>query len=188
MRLAGALLLVLLAALPVAALERSYAGEGVAFLRTSELPLPVYRWPGVSRIAEVPVSRLPRLQQVAAPPGEAAVAVHARRGEWLLVAYDEAGREGWVQETRGRYQTWERFLPGRTLRVLPGLSSAACVTRSGASDEEQAAGSLKAETRFVAGELREDWVSAAGGEVAGWFRWRDPNGKLTVRLQGESNR
>ena len=53
-----------------------------------------------------------------------AVAVLEKRGNRLLIAYDDSGRAGWLERARWwDYLTWEEFLPGRLVSFPPARIS-----------------------------------------------------------------
>jgi hypothetical protein len=183
------LLIPLLLVLNVAALgaapprPRPYSGCGVLALTgepwAAKVPLVLYQEPGVLRVAELERGALPRL---AGSEAEPLVAVSARKGEWTRLAYDDAGREGWLREPRAwRYLPWQEFLPGRRVRILPGMKKGFYALRSEPREAapETAALSRDQEVRLL--RVQGDWASLEA--PAGWFRWRDPDGRLTISLQ-----
>ena len=92
--------------LPVADAQqfRPFSGIGVVIIRplnrespVASAPIPFYRDPGVARIAERPAVEIPTLSSILKmPAGEYPLAVMGKKGNWLRIAYDDAGREGWV--------------------------------------------------------------------------------------------
>lgn len=185
------LILLVVTALPAqAAPGRPRAGIGILFLRqfaperTDDVKaIPIYAAPGIGRLAEADGSRLPSLDQAVTPrSGEHAVAVLGSRGEWLRIAYDEAGREGWIRQRRfWDYAPWRDFLTGRGASLLPGLREPLTLLRREPADD--AAPLL----RFTPGQgfrivsIRDDWARVtADGAPDGWLRWRDTDGRLLV--------
>lgn len=186
------LLLLLLLALPVpdarSALPapRPYGGCGVLALKpfpsAARTTLVFYREPGVARVVEIDVASLPRLSGGGDAP---LVAVSARRGGWNLVAYDDAGRTGWVEQARGSvYLTWREFLPGRSLRVLPGMKKGLYALRSAPGAQGEELGSLSRDQAVRVLAVEGDWVRLQA--PSGWFRWRDGDERLTVGLEDEA--
>jgi len=158
---------------------RPYAGQGVLALHPApwaeRAPIPVYREPGLQRIAEPEPGALPRL---AGDGGEPLVAVQARGG-WLRVAYDDAGREGWLKPPRGwEYRPWEEFLPGRLVRVFPGMKKALYALRGEPREGGAETGALARDQEVRVLRVEEDWAQLQA--PWGWFRWRDGDGRLTV--------
>ncbi|HJV67429.1 MAG TPA: SH3 domain-containing protein [Geomonas sp.] len=142
-------------------------------------PLVLYREPGLDRIGERQLSSLPRL---AGGAGELLVAVTARKGGWTQLSYDEAGREGWVQQGRAwRYLSWEEFLPGRRVRVLPGLKKGLYALRSAPDDQAPERGGVSRDQAVRVLATEDDWARLEA--PAGWVRWRDADGRLTISLQ-----
>lgn len=163
---------------------RPYSGCGVLALvpepGEGRGTLPVYQEPGLFRMAELAPSALPRLS---GNDREPLLAVSARRGGWTRLAYDDAGREGWVEQARAwRYLSWPEFLPGRSLRVLPGLKKGLYLLRSEPREGAAEAGGVARDQEVRVLQVDGDWVRLQA--PAGWFRWRDADGRLTVSLQG----
>ena len=159
---------------------RPYSGVGVLALHPvpgAELsPVVFYAEPGLQRIAELEIAALPRL---AGDRREPLVAVGATRGSWLLVAYDGAGHEGWIEPPRAwEYRSWEEFLAGRPVRVLPGMKKGLYALRGGPRETDPERGVLARDQQVRVDRVQEDWVRLRA--PAGWFRWRDGDGRLTV--------
>ncbi len=164
---------------------RPYSGCGVLALGAQPggeaRPLIFYREPGVARLAELNASALPRLAGSAPEP---LLAVSEARGGWLLLAYDDAGREGWIEQARAsRYLSWREFLPGRMLRVLPGMKKGGYALKSEPREGSADRASLTRDQAVRVLQVEDDWVQLQA--PAGWFRWRDADGRLTVSLPGE---
>jgi len=159
---------------------RPYSGLGVLALHPApegeRTPIPVYQEPGLQRIAEPELGALPRLAGDARQP---IVAVHATRGGWLRLAYDDAGREGWLQPSRGwQYRPWEEYLPGRLVRVLPGMKKTLYLLKGEPREAGPEVGVLARDQQVRVVRVAEDWALLQA--PAGWFRWRDGDGRLTV--------
>lgn len=191
-------LLLLLFAFPAhgaPAKPRPYAGSGLLVMR----PLPpqeadnrgrliLYREPGIERVAEKPPADLPLLSQiVGGPVGEYPAAVMGKRGNWLKIAYDEAGREGWLElERRWQYTPWEEYLPGRAVRLLAGLKKEYRTVRRDPSPAAMELAPLSPD-----GELRVDLVQGEwlrlrlDPQTTGWLRWRE-DGRLLVSVQPDN--
>lgn len=162
---------------------RPYSGLGVLALKpepgAERLTVVLYQEPGVARVAELDASSLPRLAGNGAEP---LLAVAARKGNWARVAYDEAGREGWLELVRSwQYLSWPEFLPGRQVAPLPGLKKGWYLMRSepGGGGEER--GSLTRDQVVRVLQVADDWARLEA--PSGWFRWRDPDGRLTISLK-----
>lgn len=181
----SALLLILCCGAAQAALPalRPYSGRGVLMVRQGAgwqpETLVLYQEPGVLRVAEKTPAALPRL---AGSPEEPIVPVTERRGGWVSVFLDDAGRQGWLEQARAwEYAEWRDFLPGRTLRVLPGLRKEWYQLSSAPGGSGSPAGTLSRDQQVRVLQVSEDWARIEA--PAGWLRWRDPDGRLTVSLE-----
>ncbi|WP_298438838.1 hypothetical protein [Geobacter sp.] len=190
-------LLLLLAALPAAAgaaprPPRPDAGIGVLLVRPSladrdGVPptFVLYRAPGVGRIAEQSVASLPRIPLASSPAESYPLAVMAKRGAWYRVAYDDAGRDGWVEERRSwSFLSWEEFLKGRTVRLLPGLRKPHYALRSAPSPQAPQLRALTPETPLRIVEVQGDRARVLFDlTLIGWLQWRDEDGRLLIGLR-----
>lgn len=171
------------AALAAPPRPRPYSGCGVLMLKpdptTEKSRIVLYQEPGLLRVAELEPSLLPRL---AGSPVEPLLAVSARRGGWTRIAYDDAGREGWIEQPRAwEYLTWQEFLPGRLLRILPGMKKALYAVRSEPREEATENGTVTRDQAVRLLQVEGDWARLQA--PSGWFRWRDGDGRLTVSLE-----
>ncbi len=174
--------------------NRPFSGCGVVVVRTLDperraaIPsLPFYREPGVGRIAELSINDIPGLPTILdAPSGEFPLAVMARKGNWLLIAYDDAGREGWVEMARWwDYTTWEAFLKGRAATLLPGLKKGAYALRAGPGEGAAQTGALSGPERLRILEVVDGWANViADSGLTGWLAWRDGDGRFLISLGG----
>lgn len=165
---------------------RPYTGIGlVLFSQTDssaqDLQLPLYEEPGLSRIGVLSSSRLPGNEWIfgtltATPP----LIVSARRGDWLRVYYDDAGREAWIEpQDKGRFLPWELFMKQQTGYLLPGLQPQYYRL------QQKPDGKLLATLtpRQVVKLLKVDngWGMVMSGQAQiGWLRWRDDDGRLLL--------
>jgi hypothetical protein len=132
----------------------------------------LYQEPGVLRLGELDAARLPRL---GGSESEPLLTATARKGGWSRVSYDDAGREGWVEQGRSwRYLPWDDFLPGRQLKVLPGLKKGQYAVRSKPDDRAPEMASLRKEQEVRVLRVEEGWALLEA--PMGWFRWRDGDG------------
>jgi hypothetical protein len=138
----------------------------------------LYREPGVARLAELELSRLPRLGGSGEYP---LLAVNGRKGPWSRVVYDDAGRLGWLAALRrGRYLPWQEFLPGRSAALLPGLKRAFYTMHEAPEEGAPGRGETPRNRPLRIVRVSGDWALAEA--PAGWFRWRDGDGRLTISL------
>ncbi|RII25349.1 MAG: hypothetical protein CXR31_14220 [Geobacter sp.] len=173
-----------------AAKPRPFAGNGILLIRppsvtdSAEPPtITLYREPGVGRLAELPPQKLPGLSQVLKTEHEeTAVAVLGKRGTWLRIAYDEAGREGWVQLRRHwRYADWETFLKGRVVRLFAGMKKDVYSFRREPASSSPVQQRLSASRSLRVIRLQEEWALAMIDlSAAGWIRWRDGDGRFLI--------
>ena len=159
---------------------RPYSGCGVLLpprpAGAEPARIVVYAEPGVQRIAELDLAALPRLSGGQEEPR---VAVRATRGNWMRIAYDDAGREGWIEPSRGwEYRPWQEFLPGRVVRVFPGMKKGLYTLRGESGGAGPERGALARDQQVRVTRVEEDWARLQA--PSGWFRWRDADGRLTV--------
>ncbi len=188
------LLLVVAVVLPVHAAPqpRPFAGQGILFLcpfvpeRSAELAaVPLYREPGVGRIAEFTVHRLPQLTTyLTVPAGTYAVAAMEKRGNRLRIAYDDSGRAGWLERARWwDYLPWGEYLPGRTVTLLPGLKSGFYRICAGPSDGTPQQSPLPPRAPVWVTRVQDDWIQVTlPSATTGWLRWRDSDGRLLIAV------
>lgn len=163
---------------------RPYAGVGVVlFTAGHELQLPLYEEPGLSRVALLTSSKLPGSEWIfaasdAAPP----LIVSARKGNWLRVVYDDAGREAWLEaEPAGRFQTWEQYLKMHTVHLLPGVQPLFYQLLKQPGGKSLA--TLTAKHVFKVLKLEGVWAMVLTEQShIGWLRWSDDDGRLLVGL------
>lgn len=192
------LLLLFLLSGPAAAapaVPRPYAGIGLAIIRPglpqeNTLPerLVLYREPGVGRAADKAAAEIPLLTRIIPTgPGEFPVAVLAKKGTWLKVAYDDGGRSGWLEmQRRWDYVAWEDFLPGKRFSLLPGLRKEFYRVVAGPvpSAAEVAMGAPRQEQRME--KLQRDWLASPLPDGSfGWLRWRDESGRFLIALPAD---
>lgn len=159
---------------------RPYSGMGVLVPHpapgTDQTALPLYAEPGVQRIAELEPGALPRLSGDLRQP---LLAVHATKGEWLKVSFDEAGRAGWLEAPRSWvYRSWDEFLPGQWVRVLPGLKKVFYSLKGAPREASTDSGTVSRNQQVRIVQVADDWARLE--RPAGWIRWRDADGRLTV--------
>ena len=201
MAMRAAIIFLCLACIPVAAAgaaqPRPFSGYGLLIIRpfnteqpANPAPLTFYREPGVERIAVRAVGDIPLLSSVLPPAAaEYPLAVMGKRGNWMLIAYDDAGREGWVEMARWwEYCPWEAFLKGRVARLLPGLKKDSYDLHAGPSETSPQAGPLSGAEVLRLIEVRDDWalvITDSGRH--GWLSWRDGDGRLQIAVGEKIN-
>ena len=168
------------------------AGIGLLIIRpfspdraSENSSMTLYNYPGVKRIAEVKNEVIPELHPVLDPAPEAyAVGVTGKKGNWLKIAYDDAGREGWVKMERcWAYTPWESFLKGRSAALLPKLRKSSYQLRKDHSESSEPLITLSSLQKLQVVEIEGDWARVmVEGIPSGWLRWRDQEGRLMISL------
>lgn len=176
-----------------AAPSRPVTGIGILVMRSlnpdisvDTMMLPLYDEPGLRRIGTTRPSALPHLSAVLArDERDEAVAVLQKRSNWLRIAYDDAGREGWVEQQRSwQFATWDNWLKGRVAQFLPGIPKQYLRLL-----REPSVAAPPLDTPVVQKQLRiirakDDWLQVlVDGSVMGWVRWRDGDDRFLVQIK-----
>ena len=166
---------------------RPYTGIGLfVFTQTDKSPaqdlqLQLYEEPGLQRVGVLNDSRSSGNDWIFGfPEGTSPLIVSARRGDWLRVTFDDAGREAWLDaENKGRFQSWEQFLKLHTGRMLPGLQPQYYQLQQ--QPTGKSLGTLTPRQVFKVLKLESLWgmVLTDQGQI-GWVRWCDDDGRLTI--------
>jgi hypothetical protein len=169
---------------------RPYAGIGILFMpvnsTTSGEPIPLYDEPALSRLGELNGATIPSFDVVFGTSSSLQpLVVMARKGEWLRVSYDDAGREAWLKPPRHAvFQSWDAFLKRNISQMLPGLQKKyyQAFQQPGASQ----AATLTTRQLFKVLRLEEDWAMVLIEQnLLGWVRWRDEDGKILIGVATE---
>ena len=164
---------------------RPYAGIGILVLPVAadnpSNPLPLYEEPGLSRLGSLNPGRVPKYEWIfGAAPVAAPLIVTGRKGPWLRVAYDDAGREAWLNPARpGSFQTWDSYLKDHVSRLLPGLQKRyyQLYQQPGTAVLAQ----LTPRQFLKVLRLENDWAMVLSDQNSlGWLRWRDEDGRLLI--------
>lgn len=141
----------------------------------------LYEEPALLRVGVLNSSRLSENEWIFCPKEWASpLIVSARKGGWLRVYYDNAGREAWIDpQNKGRFQSWEQFLKLRTGRMLPGLQPQYYQLL------QQPGGKLLATLTpkrvFKVLKLDKAWgMVLTDQSQIGWVRWCDDDGRLVI--------
>jgi hypothetical protein len=171
---------------------RPYGGSGALIMRPVSTReddnrglIVLYREPGVGRLKEQAPSELPLLAKVLETgAGEYPAAVLGKRGNWLKIAYDDGGREGWLEmERRWDYITWEELFPKRSVRLLPGLKRDFGAVRQDPSPTADVVAAISPETAYHCILMQGDWLQVSlDPQTSGWLRWRDENGRFLITV------
>lgn len=169
-----------------AAKMRPYSGIGV--LQISSLTvtdtIQLFDDPGITRCCKVDTSVIKRLNSWLfgddQPPS---LLVTARKGEWLEVEHDDAGRTGWImQERRWSYTPWEQYLKGKLIVFLRNSpkNQIQVVSRPGAGKGAPITTRQPMKVIMAQG----DWTYVLLDQSsAGWIRWRDGDGRLLIGFE-----
>jgi hypothetical protein len=166
---------------------RPYTGIGLVVFSQSNndtdraLQLQLYEEPGLSRVGMLSSTRLPGnawifgLQEETPP-----LIVSARKGDWLRVYYDDAGREAWIDPRYiGRFQSWEQFLKLHPGRMLPGLQPQYYQLQQQPGGKPLA--TMTPKQLFKVLKLENAWCMVLiDQEQIGWLRWYDDDGRLVI--------
>jgi len=167
-------------------LMRPYAGIGLLVFSTVDSPqkqnpqLPLYEEPGLSRIKLLNSSILHGNEPIFGLQEGAPLIVSARKGEWLRVFFDDAGREAWINpQGKGHFQSWEQYLKLYTGRMLPALQPKYYQLLQQPDGKQLA--TLTPKQVFKVLKIDSSWgMVLTDKEQIGWLRWRDSDGRLTV--------
>ena len=164
------------------------AGKGIVILpaSSSSAELVLYELPGIRLIGNIRQKELPALAPfVKVKSNETALAVMSVREGWLRIIQDFAGREAWVElRDDWNYRSWERYLAGRTIRLVPGLKEHMYRFRSSPTDKGEQSGAATPGFPLRALAVHDDWAEVAtAGQTLGWLRWRDGDGRMLVTVE-----
>jgi hypothetical protein len=164
------------------------AGKGIVILSasSSSVELVLYEHPGIRLIGNIRQKELPTLAPVVkVKTAETALAVMSVREGWLRIVKDAVGREAWVELKDGwSYRPWERYLVGRTIRLMPGLKDPLYRFRSSPTDKGEQSGAATPGFPLRVQAVQGDWAEVAtAGQTPGWLRWRDGDGRLLVTVE-----
>lgn len=198
MRVPTLFLFILLLAVPAAfaapsapPMMRPYTGIGMLLLpfaaNDPNDPLPLYEEPGLARLGSLNPDRIPRYDWIFGTASSASpLIVTGRKGSWLRVAYDDAGREAWLNPARsGTFQAWDLYLKGHVSSLLPGLQKKYCQLYQHPGKVVLA--QLTARQFFKVLRLDNDWAMVMYDQnTLGWLRWRDEDGRLLIGVNSAS--
>jgi hypothetical protein len=166
---------------------RPHAGKGIVVLPVStSQELILYELPGIRRDETIRQKGLPTLAPfVRVKANESALAVMSLREGWLRIVYDAAGREAWVElKDTWSYRPWERYLVGRTVRLVSGLKEPLYRFRSLPRDKGEQSGAVTPGFPLRVQSVIDDWAEVVtAGQAPGWLRWRDGDGRLLVTVE-----
>ena len=166
---------------------RPYIGIGLVVFppadttQKQEMQVPLYEEPGLTRVGMLNSSTLSGNEWIfGSPEGASPLIVSARKGDWLRVFYDDAGREAWIDpENKGHFQSWEQFLKMQTGRMLPALQPQYYQLQQ--QPGGKLLGTLSPKQMFKVIKIENAWgmVLTEQSQI-GWVRWNDDDGRLTI--------
>lgn len=166
---------------------RPYSGIGVVLLNAAnsilnqDEPFYLYEEPGIFRQGELSGAIIPVNEWVlGVQKSHIPLIVMARKGGWLKVCYDDAGREAWLDpQRRGTFQSWDQFMKGQMSHLLPGLFKQ--YYQLYREPERNPLSTLTPVQQFKVLKLENDWFMVMSDQkTIGWLRWRDEDGRLLV--------
>lgn len=170
---------------------RPYTGIGVYVLQAADRehaePLHLYAEPGLSRQAVLDPNRLTGYNWIfGASPVASPLIVMGRKGAWIRVVYDDAGREAWLDPSRsGIYQSWEHYFKSQVASLLPGLQKKYLQLYQKPGGTVLA--SLTPRQFFKVLRIENDWAMILSDQSSlGWLRWRDEDGRLLIGVSTAS--
>lgn len=146
----------------------------------------LYREPGVGRIVDLDISDIPLLSAVLRPASEKQLfAVTRRKGDWVRIVYDEAGREGWfVPPRQWSFYSWDRFLRGREVRPAGGLKKEYLQLYAEPSAAAPVLESMDRDRSLRVLDVSDNWLLVLVDMARpGWFRWKDDDGRFLVSVE-----
>lgn len=167
---------------------RPYTGIGVVVLPATaaqalEQPLYMYQEPGITRMGAFDSAKLSSNEWIfGAQKLHVPLIVMGRKGNWLRICYDDAGREAWIEaRRRDTFRPWDDFFRSRMIRMLPGLRKQYYQLYQQPDHDPGASLTPKQSLKVL--KLENDWAMVVSDQTAiGWLRWRDEDGRLNVGL------
>jgi len=170
---------------------RPYSGIGVLLLATEQgenngrrEPLYLYEEPAVLRTGTLDDRQAPPYEWLfIRNASRLPLIVTARKGDWLRVVYDDAGRQGWLDpRQRGIFLPWDTLLKGRSCRLLPGLRKQQYQVFRQPGKMPLTPPALSKQS-FKVVKLKGDWaLMMPDQDTLGWLRWRDEDGRLLISV------
>lgn len=180
------LLLLAVSSVEAAPKMRPYSGIGVLRISTVGLtdPIPYYDEPGLMRQGNLPLDTAQKLNSgIFDSSATIFLMVKARKGQWLRVERDDAGRESWLlQQRHWQYTPWQQFLKSQYVTFLPNSPKRLMQV---ANQPEASQGTPRTAQsppmRIIMAQ--GDWAYVLLDQNnAGWIRWREADGRLLVRF------
>lgn len=148
--------------------------------------LALYLEPGIGRIIELDMSDIPPLSAVMRPvPEKRQFTVTRKKGDWVRIVYDDAGREGWFLLPRQwRFQSWDRYLRGREVRPVAGVRKESLQLYSAPSGGATVLETMERERSLRVLDVYDGWILVlVDMSRSGWLRWKDDDGRFLVSVE-----
>lgn len=173
------------AALPM----RPYSGIGVLQITKGDLAeeLLLYEEPGLTRNGTLETVAARQLTAwLFGAEDDLYLLVTARKGDWLRIERDNAGRQAWLHAMRRwHYSPWDQFLKGKAISFLRNAPKhqLQIYPHPGATNGNP----LPAHSLMKVIKVQGDWSYVLFDLFnIGWIRWRDHDGRLLVGLSQSS--
>jgi len=170
---------------------RPYAGIGILLLPANGIdpadPLLLYEEPALARLGELNKAKIPVYDWMFGPSPDHTLIVMARKGAWMRVVYDDAGREAWLKPPRQvPFQSWELFFKRQVSRLLPGLQKK--YYQSFQQPDGVPVDILSPRQPFKVLRLENDWamILMIDQNSLDWLRWRDEDGRLLIGIEADT--
>lgn len=170
---------------------RPYTGIGILLLAVGpgadgEKPVPLYLYeePAISRLGELNGGTVPPYDWIfGLSSSTIPLIVTARKGNWLRVVYDDAGREGWLMlQRQGAFKPWDSFFKGQAGRMLPGLRKQYYQLYQEPGNGPMTVLNPKRVFKII--KVENEWALVMPEQnMLGWVRWRDEDGRFLIGLE-----
>lgn len=167
---------------------RPYSGIGILQITTPSAAIQLYEEPGLARSEELlPATIAPLTNWLFGTPATPHLLVTSRRGDWLKIERDDAGRTAWLLPERGwQFSTWDHYLKGRSvcfLRNAPKTSQNLLPSVTSTSGQ-----AIPPRTLLRIVTVQDDWAYVLfNNSTGGWIRWRDRDGRLLIGIAQTSS-
>jgi SH3-like domain-containing protein len=165
---------------------RPYTGIGVMLVSIDDAqsdPLYLYDEPSLSRRDRLNLNAIPPYEWIFGSGSTTLpIIVSARKGNWVRVVYDDAGREAWLNPARKiAYHSWNSFFKLHVSRLLPGLQNKFYQLYQ--LPEKNILATLAPTQSFKVLRIDNDWAQVMLDQYTiGWLRWRDEDGRLLIGI------
>lgn len=171
---------------------RPYSGIGLLAISTVGLTsaIPYYDEPGLVRSGLLAPEEAQRLNDwIFEDSDQLILLVKARKGEWLRVERDEAGRESWLlQQRHWQYTPWAQYLKGRYVSFLPNSPKRLMQTVSQPDSLQGTPRSAQSPPMRVI-MLQGDWAYVLLDQSSSaWIRWREADSRLLIGFREDDTR